>query len=221
MFIVVIEVPGVEPWPRSGSRICRRPSAIFVAVRDSTFTVDDGEFFCLLGPSGCGKTTTLAHDRRAGTADLRPHLSRRRGRRRSSAHRERDIAFVFQLFALYPHMNVRQNIAFPLLCQGVPARRDQTRASRRRRSILRIDHLLDRPVSGLVRRRPPARGARPRDRAPADGLPDGRAARRARRRVPRSHVRRAARSCMTASTRPRSMSPTTSSRRCRWPTRSR
>ena len=97
---------------------------------------------------------------------------------------ERDIAFVFQLFALYPHMNVRQNIGFPLKCQGMPRAEIRGRAWRRPRRLLRIDHLLERGVSRTLRRRPPARGARPRDRAPAQGLPDGRAAGRARRRVP-------------------------------------
>jgi multiple sugar transport system ATP-binding protein len=63
--------------------------------------------------------------------------------------RERDIAFVFQLFALYPHMNVRKNIGFPLLAQGtgkseIKARVDEVA------KLLRIDHLLDRSVSGLA-----------------------------------------------------------------------
>ena len=91
--------------------------ADFVAVKDSTFTVKDGEFFCLLGPSGCGKTTTL---RMIAGLELPT-----RGRiflggedvtwKRAS---QRDIAFVFQLFALYPHLNVRRNIAFPLVEQA-------------------------------------------------------------------------------------------------------
>src|ERR1700757_37036 len=90
----------------------------FIAVRDSSFTVGDGEFFCLLGPSGCGKTTTMRM-----IAGLELPTS---GRivldgedvtfRRAS---QRDIAFVFQLFALYPHMSVRQNIGFPLKTQGM------------------------------------------------------------------------------------------------------
>ena len=90
----------------------------FVAVKDSNFTVEDGEFFCLLGPSGCGKTTTLRM-----IAGLELPTSGRIllagedvTRKRASA---RDIAFVFQLFALYPHMNVRRNIAFPLVSMGV------------------------------------------------------------------------------------------------------
>ena len=170
--------------------------ADFIAVKDSTFTVRDGEFFCLLGPSGCGKTTTLRM-----IAGLELPTS---GRiflggedvtfKRAS---QRDIAFVFQLFALYPHMNVRRNIAFPLVSQGMPRARDRRAGRARRRASCSITHLLDQPVSRPVERRPAARRARPRDRAPAARLPDGRAARRARLRVPRADVRRAARACTT------------------------
>jgi multiple sugar transport system ATP-binding protein len=119
----------------------------FVAVRDSSFTVANGSFFCLLGPSGCGKTTTLRMI--AGLelpTDGRVLLGGQDVTfRRASA---RDIAFVFQLFALYPHMNVRRNIAYPLAAQGVPkaeirARVEETAA------ILRITPLLDQPVSRL------------------------------------------------------------------------
>ena len=63
--------------------------------------------------------------------------------------RERDIAFVFQLFALYPHMNVRRNIGFPLSAQGVPRAEIRRRVEETAR-LLRIDHLLDRPVGGLA-----------------------------------------------------------------------
>src|SRR5438045_3436754 len=120
----------------------------FVAVKNSTFTIPDGSFFCLLGPSGCGKTTTLRM-----IAGLELPTS---GRiflggedvafKRASA---RDIAFVFQLFALYPHMNVRKNIGFPLLCQGISAKETRARVEKTAK-LLRIDHLLDRPVSGLA-----------------------------------------------------------------------
>ncbi len=119
----------------------------FVAVKDSNFTVEDGEFFCLLGPSGCGKTTTLRM-----IAGLELPTSGRillAGEdvtlKRASA---RDIAFVFQLFALYPHMNVRRNIAFPLVSMGVKRAEIKTRVEEAAR-ILRITELLDRPVSGL------------------------------------------------------------------------
>ena len=121
--------------------------ADFVAVKDSSFTVRDGEFFCLLGPSGCGKTTTL---RMIAGLELptagRIFLGGEDVTFKRASHR--DIAFVFQLFALYPHMNVRRNIGFPLLSQGVPraeVRRQVDEAGR----ILRITHLLDQSVSGL------------------------------------------------------------------------
>jgi multiple sugar transport system ATP-binding protein len=119
----------------------------FAAVKDSTFTIADGSFFCLLGPSGCGKTTTL---RMIAGLELPTSGSifldgEDVAFRRAS---ERDIAFVFQLFALYPHMNVRQNIAFPLKCQGVPSAETRARVEETAR-LLRIDHLIDKPVSGL------------------------------------------------------------------------
>jgi len=93
--------------------------ADFVAVRDSSFAVKDGEFFCLLGPSGCGKTTTL---RMIAGLELptagQIFLGNEDVTLKRASHR--DIAFVFQLFALYPHLNVRRNIGFPLVSQGVP-----------------------------------------------------------------------------------------------------
>jgi len=121
--------------------------ADFVAVRDSSFAVHDGEFFCLLGPSGCGKTTTL---RMIAGLELPSSGHILLGGEDVTFKRasQRDIAFVFQLFALYPHMNVRSNIAFPLRSQGMLARDVVARVEEAAR-VLRIEHLLDRPVSGL------------------------------------------------------------------------
>ncbi len=120
----------------------------FAAVKESSFTVEDGEFFVMLGPSGCGKTTTLRM-----IAGLEMPTS---GKiwldnedvtyNRAS---KRDIAFVFQMFALYPHMNVRKNIGFPLLCEGV-ARGEINRRVEETARLLRIDHLLNSSVSGLA-----------------------------------------------------------------------
>lgn len=120
----------------------------FVAVENANLTIEDGQFFVLLGPSGCGKTTTL---RMIAGLELptsgevlldgkdvtykRPAL--------------RDIAFVFQLFALYPHMNVRANLSFPLRNQGV-SRREIKRRVQEVAELLRIDHLLNRSVRGLA-----------------------------------------------------------------------
>jgi multiple sugar transport system ATP-binding protein len=125
----------------------RKEFGLFVAVQNSSFTVEDGEFVCLLGPSGCGKTTTL---RMIAGLELPTSgrillggedVSMRRAR-------ERDIAFVFQLFALYPHMNVRKNIGFPLLAQGMGTRDIRERVEEVAK-LLRIDHLLEKSVSGL------------------------------------------------------------------------
>src|SRR5208337_5412407 len=119
----------------------------FTAVHNSNFTIDDGAFFALLGPSGCGKTTTLRM-----IAGLELPTSGRillEGEDVTFLRAaERDIAFVFQLFALYPHMNVADNIGFPLKCQGVAReeiRKQVTEAAR----LLRIEHLLSCNVSNL------------------------------------------------------------------------
>ncbi len=125
----------------------RKEFGSFTAVQSSTFTVEDGEFFMLLGPSGCGKTTTLRM-----IAGLELPTSgeiyiggEEVGQKPAS---QRDIAFVFQMFALYPHMNVRKNISYPLVSQGMP------KAEVRRKvdevaNILGIENIMDRPVSGL------------------------------------------------------------------------
>ncbi len=121
--------------------------ADFTAVQDSNFTVQDGEFFCLLGPSGCGKTTTL---RMIAGLELPTSGQIFLGDEDVSFKRAsaRDIAFVFQMFALYPHMNVRKNIAFPLLAQGMPKAEIERRVLEAART-LQITSLLDASVSGL------------------------------------------------------------------------
>jgi multiple sugar transport system ATP-binding protein len=121
--------------------------ADFVAVKDSTFTVRDGEFFCLLGPSGCGKTTTL---RMIAGLELPTSGKIFLGDEDVTFKRasKRDIAFVFQLFALYPHLNVRHNIAFPLVSQGMLRSEIRKRVEEAAR-VLRITPLLNQSVSGL------------------------------------------------------------------------
>lgn len=119
----------------------------FTAVKGVNFTVPHGSFFVVLGPSGCGKTTTL---RMIAGLEL-PTAGRilLDGEDVTALPASaRDIAFVFQLFALYPHMNVRQNIAFPLKCQNYP-RAAIGKAVEEAARLLRIDHLLDRRVGGL------------------------------------------------------------------------
>jgi multiple sugar transport system ATP-binding protein len=83
------------------------------AVKELSITIADGEFVILVGPSGCGKSTTL--NMIAGLEDISSGELRIGGERvNEKAPKDRDIAMVFQSYALYPHMTVRQNIAFPL-----------------------------------------------------------------------------------------------------------
>jgi multiple sugar transport system ATP-binding protein len=83
------------------------------AVKDLSVTIADGEFVILVGPSGCGKSTTL--NMIAGLEDISSGELRIGGERvNDKAPKDRDIAMVFQSYALYPHMTVRENIAFPL-----------------------------------------------------------------------------------------------------------
>ena len=119
----------------------------FTAVSNTSLTIKDGEFFVLLGPSGCGKTTTLRM-----IAGLEFPTS---GKifldsedvtfLRAS---QRDIAFVFQLFALYPHMNVEKNIGYPLKTQRV-ARSEIKRRVQEVAKMLHLEHILKSKVSGL------------------------------------------------------------------------
>src|SRR6056297_1983224 len=125
----------------------RKEFGSFTAVQSSTFTIEDGEFFMLLGPSGCGKTTTLRM-----MAGLELPTSgqiyidgEEVGQKPAS---QRDIAFVFQMFALYPHMNVRGNISYPLKSQGMPSGQIKAKVAEVA-EILGISDILDRPVGGL------------------------------------------------------------------------
>ncbi len=87
------------------------------AVKPMDLIIRDGEFVVLLGPSGCGKTTTLRMI--SGLEAVTAGEILLNGRDVTWDHpSERDIAFVFQFFALYSHLSVRQNIAFPLQAQG-------------------------------------------------------------------------------------------------------
>ena len=124
------------------------------AVQGIDLVVADGEFAVLVGPSGCGKTTTLRmiaglEDASAGTIlfDGRPveHLE----------PKDRDIAMVFQSYALYPHMSVRSNLGFGLKMKGVPAA-EREPLIRRAAELLGIEALLDRKpreLSGGQRQR--------------------------------------------------------------------
>ena len=115
-----------------------------LAVERVDLAVEKGEFVVLLGPSGCGKTTTLR---------MIAGLEIPSGGRISIDGREvtqlnparRDVGFVFQFYALYPHFSVAQNIAFPLECAGVAA-------AERRAIVEQISARLG--LTGILQRRP-------------------------------------------------------------------
>lgn len=110
----------------------------FVAVRDAGLTVDAGEVVCLLGPSGCGKTTTLrmiAGLERATAGDIVIA-----GRRMNELPpQKRDIAMVFQFYALYPALTVGENIAMPLHYENLPESERHARVNK----VAEILHLTD------------------------------------------------------------------------------
>lgn len=90
-----------------------------VAVSDLSLDIANGEFMVLVGPSGCGKTTALRMV--AGLEDITDGLVRIGDRVVNDlTPKRRDIAMVFQSYALYPHLTVYKNIAFPLKAQNVP-----------------------------------------------------------------------------------------------------
>ncbi|MEM4411511.1 MAG: ABC transporter ATP-binding protein [Thermofilum sp.] len=113
-----------------------------VAVDRVSFEVKDGEFMVLLGPSGCGKTTTLRLIAGLETPDdgeiyIGDRLVN------DLPPKDRDIAMVFQNYALYPHMKVYDNIAFPLKIRKFPKEEIDKRV-REVAKLLRIEELLDR-----------------------------------------------------------------------------
>ncbi|KKW65241.1 ABC transporter ATP-binding protein [Mycolicibacterium elephantis] len=117
------------------------------AVKDLSLTIADGEFIILVGPSGCGKSTTL--NMIAGLEDITSGELRIDGERvNEKAPKDRDIAMVFQSYALYPHMTVRQNIAFPLTLAKM--KKDEiARKVDEAAKILDLTELLDRKPAQL------------------------------------------------------------------------
>jgi len=118
-----------------------------VAVRDLSLTIADGEFVILVGPSGCGKSTTL--NMIAGLEDITSGELRIGGELvNDRAPRDRDIAMVFQSYALYPHMTVRQNMAFPLTLAKMPKPQIAEKVAETAK-ILDLSELLDRKPAQL------------------------------------------------------------------------
>jgi multiple sugar transport system ATP-binding protein len=117
------------------------------AVSDLNLEIGDGEFMVLVGPSGCGKTTSLRMI--AGLEEISEGQLRIGDRVVNDvAPKDRDIAMVFQSYALYPHMSVRDNLAFGLKLRKVPKSDIEKRISEAA-GILQLEKLLDRKPKEL------------------------------------------------------------------------
>ncbi|HAK45626.1 MAG TPA: ABC transporter ATP-binding protein [Spirochaeta sp.] len=120
----------------------------FTAVRNLDLEIRDKEFLVLLGPSGCGKTTTLRMISGLELPSDGQILLDNEDVTQLRASK-RDIAFVFQLFALYPHLSVYNNIAFPLKTQGVEKKQVEIEVQKIAK-LLQIDHILKRKPKQLA-----------------------------------------------------------------------
>ena len=124
------------------------------AVRGFDLLVDEGEFVVLVGPSGCGKTTVLRmvaglEEVTSGTIRLDDKVVN------DISARDRDVAMVFQNYALYPHLDVLQNIAFSLRVRGVP-KHERERKAREAADVLGLTEVVlrkPRQLSGGQRQR--------------------------------------------------------------------
>ena len=127
--------------------IYKRFAGGVTAVSDFTMDIEDKEFVILVGPSGCGKSTTLRMI--AGLEEISDgQLYIDDVLVNDVAPKDRDIAMVFQNYALYPHMTVFENMAFGLKLRKVPKQEIKKRVDEAAK-ILEIDHLLDRKPKAL------------------------------------------------------------------------
>src|SRR5215470_2878595 len=112
----------------------------FLAVNDVSLDVADGEFVILVGPSGCGKSTLLRMI--VGLEDITSGDMLINGTRvNEKAPRDRNLAIVFQNYALYPHLTVFENIAFPLRLKNTPEDEVQKRVREAADVLDLTDHL--------------------------------------------------------------------------------
>jgi multiple sugar transport system ATP-binding protein len=119
----------------------------FQAVKDLSLEIGDGEFMVLVGPSGCGKTTSLRMI--AGLEEISSGTLRIGDRVVNDVPpKDRDIAMVFQSYALYPHMSVRENLAFGLKLRKVPKAEIERRVNEAAETI-QLQKLLDRKPKEL------------------------------------------------------------------------
>src|SRR6266403_3812504 len=135
-------------------RVTKSYSNGATAVKDLSITIADGEFIILVGPSGCGKSTTL--NMIAGLEEISSGELRIGGERvNDKAPKDRDIAMVFQSYALYPHMTVRENMGFALKLAKTPKNVIDEKVNEAARILDLTQHLDRRPanLSGGQRQR--------------------------------------------------------------------
>lgn len=123
-------------------------------IRDASFALEPGTFFTMLGPSGCGKTTTLrciagleTPNDGAISVDGRPLFDA--ARKINVPVEQRAVGMVFQSYAIWPHMTVAENVAFPLTVMKRHARADIERAVAKALAVVDLDGFQDRPAPRL------------------------------------------------------------------------
>ncbi|WP_030104145.1 ABC transporter ATP-binding protein, partial [Actinoalloteichus caeruleus] len=135
-------------------RVTKRYPDGALAVQEVNIEIADGEFIILVGPSGCGKSTTL--NMIAGLEDITSGELRIDGTVvNDRAPKDRDIAMVFQSYALYPHLSVRENMAFPLRLAKLDTATIDRKVNEAARILDLTQHLDRRPsnLSGGQRQR--------------------------------------------------------------------
>ncbi len=138
-------------------------------IKGVDLQLNHGEFVVFVGPSGCGKSTLLRliaglEDITAGTLEIGGRVVN------DLPPKERNIAMVFQSYALFPHMTVYENVAFGLRISGAPKDEIEKKVQEAAR-ILKMENLLVPQAEPAVRRPAPARRHRPRHRAQSGSVP--------------------------------------------------
>jgi len=144
----LIRISGLKKWFRT------RDGSV-AALRGIDLEVAEGEFCVLLGPSGCGKTTTLRcvaglEKPDGGEIEISGAKVTSSSSRVHVPTEKRDIGMVFQSYAIWPHMNVFQNVAFPLVKgrRHIPKQQVAEKV-RRALALVQLDHMEDRPATDL------------------------------------------------------------------------